>query len=121
MMRRILWVMLLSLICGFVLGQRLPNTFVESPLRTIRLMGSFPLGSRVVPDISLKIYAPSEQLSWGEYAVVIGYDRIKGFHDEDIILCLVRTQMGSGPVLAISPDWLARISEGGTRTNRRSS
>ena len=29
--------------------------------------------------------------------------------------------LGSGPVLAISPDWLARISEGGTRTNRRSS
>jgi hypothetical protein len=102
------------LLVGFVLGQRLPDTFLTHPVATLQLIRTLPLGSRVIPveDRQLQYQAP--QAAWGEYSVVVGYEAIKDLHNKTILLCRIRTFQGSGPLLAINPSWITRAAKSGT-------
>ena len=107
------WVPIFFLL-GFALGQKLPDTFLRLPLATLELMRDLPLGSRVVPIAAGQLEGQSSRTSWGEYGVVIGYEKIKNADNEPILLCRIRTHEGSGPLLAVNPGWIRRVDKRGS-------
>jgi len=110
-MTRYWWFLTLAMfLVGAIFGQRLPNTLIEHPVATLKAMRSLPIGAQVVPVQSTDLPPQSAKQSWGEYGVVVGYEAIKGLHNETVLLYRVRTQEGGGPLLAINPQWITRIN-----------
>ena len=97
---------LCNILLGVVIGQALPATFMQHPLETSSLMVSHPIGSYVAQPL----WDDIGRQDFLEPGVVIGYEAIKGLESESILLCLVRSDMGSGAVTAVNPALLRRIS-----------
>jgi hypothetical protein len=97
---------LLALLLGVFVGQQLPNTFFPHPLATLHLMTSIPPGSLVkrAPAVDTSV-GPDV----GEYGIVVGYEAVRGLNGRPVLLCLVRTEQGAGPLLAIDPTWLSSL------------
>lgn len=106
---RACWVFLL-LLCGFIAGQQVPSTFLKHPLATLQLMRTLPVGSHVVLAEDIQLDGRSIESTWGNYGVVIGYETIKNLESKTILLCRIRTNQGSGPLLAINPLLIRRTS-----------
>ena len=90
---------------GYAAGSLVPKTLFTHPVQTYRLMRTLPLGAIVVPVQTLEARDLFERLGWGdEPGIVVNYEA--PFSDSGEVICHVRTQMGTGKILPISPDWI---------------
>ena len=107
-MRKIFLIGSISLFVGIYVGQQLPNTLLTHPVATMRLLHTLPVGSPVVPSGQSQLIRAFSDKAWGDYGVVIGYEPVTDLDGKSVLLCLVRTQVGSGQLLAVNPIWLQR-------------